>query len=413
MEPELRKSQSGSYLETTLPEKRGHDFGSKEMELDYAQELLRISTVKSQFGVTQVVQLENSTATAIHCQGSSSCSIASSKDNDHNDKSCCAGRFYTRHVPARLPAYDETAEGVALLVFLHGSRGCGQHEALQKTRWIERANGDDEKQRRPFIVIFGQAKPGLKESKATCDSPMLPSVPSSSTVSSHTNATLASSSIHFRSNPADSSPFAPLPPYLCPVWGHVAHGELYWEIRDAFATFHDDLHYLCAIVSDVHDQLIAERVARIDLRRVYLMGHSNGGVFSLLALLYLPGLFRAVCSHMGGIGWDPYFYLPFEIFSQEESEEIEDFGMRKRYTAPKTDTIGCGFANGRTFKSPLLLVTGDRDVHRQPCQAARDIFETEGWHVDYHEQVDTQHHYNHSVEELVWDWFLKMTGELG
>jgi len=282
MEHFENKDLSLDILQTNLPAVRGNDFDA-QLELDLAVYLLQFSVVNSQFGVTQILTL-------------------------------ISGRNFVIHVS---PNHDSAID-VPLLIFLHGSRGNGMHEALQKTRWIERTC------KIPFIAVFGQAKGSENPKQA----------------------------------------------YICPHWNHVAFGELYWEIRNNSEQFRKDIQYLKDVIDHV------KTLHSIDSSKIFLMGHSNGGVFCLLVLLYLPGFFRAVCSHMGGIGWDPYFYLPFEIMDENSK------------------------------KTPLLLVTGDKDVHKQPCQAAKNIFETEGWDkVDYFEQENTPHKYNHRVEDFIWEWF--------
>lgn len=78
---------------------------------------------------------------------------------------------------------------------------------------------------------------------------------------------------------------------------------------------------------------------------------------------------------MGGLGWDPFFYLDFSLLKEGD---------------PKT---------------PLLFITGDKDAHLKPTEAAFNIFKGEGFETQLIVLEDTAHIYKHSIEDFVWNWF--------
>ena len=160
--------------------------------------------------------------------------------------------------------------------------------------------------------------------------------------------------------------------WLHPYYGFT-FGEKYWEIRDNDPKFKQDLAYTREIVETI------EKDYKIDPNRKLYLGHSNGGVFCLQLMVHEPRLFSAYCSHMGGIGYDPNFVIDFDVVKQED-------------------------------KKPLLLVTGDKDVHLEPCRQAQEIFENEDFPaVDIIVQDDQEHFYCPAVEPAIWEWFLKVT----
>ena len=199
-------------------------------------------------------------------------------------------------------------ENTGLLIYYHGSRDDAWMNALYTTRYIEYAIKAN------LIIVFGQAK-GEREL-----------------------------------------------PHIDKYYGSVSHGNLYWEIRDNAPQFTNDLHYTEKILLDVsHNN-----------NRVYFIGHSNGGVFACLVAIYLSEIFTAIVSHMGGIGYDPHFYLDFK------------------------DT---------KTKVPLLFYTGEHDIHKFPCQAARDIFITEDYPVvDILIERNIGHQYKYTCESFIMEW---------
>lgn len=141
----------------------------------------------------------------------------------------------------------------------------------------------------------------------------------------------------------------------------LSFGEKYFEVLDSRPKFHEDIQYVREAVDFVTSRLC------IDPRRRFLVGHSNGGVFALQVLLHLPRLFTAVCSHQGGIGMQASFYLDFDGFHERVKKEKRAIEVEE-YTP-----------------APLLIFTGEKDIHLDNCKQARAIFENA--FVDYHPRL--------------------------
>lgn len=106
----------------------------------------------------------------------------------------------------------------------------------------------------------------------------------------------------------------------------------------------------------------------------FFVGHSNGGVFGCLLAIYRCNIFNGIVSHMGGIGYDPHFYLDF------------------------TKLIG--------KKTPLLFYTGENDIHKSTCEAALSIFQNEEFpEVMIHIEPKIKHEYIHTCEKYILNWF--------
>lgn len=60
----------------------------------------------------------------------------------------------------------------------------------------------------------------------------------------------------------------------------------------------EDIAYFDEILEDLHNQ----KEFKIDPKRIFVIGHSNGGLFtSSLALYNDSTKFAAICNHMGGL----------------------------------------------------------------------------------------------------------------
>jgi len=157
-------------------------------------------------------------------------------------------------------------------------------------------------------------------------------------------------------------------PVIHPDYKYASFGELYWEIRNTVLQFEEDLLYTKTIISEITSQY--------KINNIYFIGHSNGGVFALLLALYMPNVFTGIVSHMGGIGFDPFFYLDFNILKDTDN------------------------------RTPLLFYTGENDIHKKPCEAARDIFLGENFtKVDIYVEKNIGHEYLASCEPYMLDWF--------
>lgn len=200
-----------------------------------------------------------------------------------------------------------------ILVYYHGSRGNAWMSALNETKWIEHAHAQKEQ----LIIVYGQAEGKIEE------------------------------------------------PHIHPHYGGVSYGELYWEVRNNTEQFDNDIKYTREIIS---------REAS-GLNRKYFVGHSNGGVFGCLVAIFLSDIFTGVISHMGGIGYDPHFYLDF---SRDHN------------------------------KIPILFYTGEHDIHKFPSEAAQSIFLGEDYTIaDIYIEPNIGHEYCPSSELFILDWIKK------
>jgi predicted esterase len=165
-------------------------------------------------------------------------------------------------------------------------------------------------------------------------------------------------------------------PFIHSAYNHPCFGEIYWEIRDFTPGFSEDLEYTKLLVEKLRND-------HTDIEDIYFIGHSNGGVFALLMALYLPNAFKGIVSHQGGLGFDPLYYLPFEILDDLKEDET-----------PKQ-------------RVPILLYTGEFDIHREVCEQAALLFRNEGFHrVDLFIEEGATHHYDPSCEKYLYDWLL-------
>jgi len=156
-------------------------------------------------------------------------------------------------------------------------------------------------------------------------------------------------------------------PEIHPHYGYASFGEIFWEIRHAHSQLEEDLLYTRAIVGDMRDQY--------KIRNVYFIGHSNGGVFGLLLALYTPNIFTAIVSHMGGIGYDPGLHLNFKLLNVDDK------------------------------RTPILLYTGEMDLHKEACESAKRIFLNEGFPVvDMFVENEIGHEYLPTCEPYILNW---------
>jgi predicted esterase len=157
-------------------------------------------------------------------------------------------------------------------------------------------------------------------------------------------------------------------PVIDPDFGYASFGEIFWEIRHGKPQLDEDILYTRAIVGDMKEQY--------NIRNVFFVGHSNGGIFGLLLALYTPNLFTAIAGHCGGIGYDPDLYLDFKLLKDNDK------------------------------KTPILFYTGEHDLHREACESAKIIFESEGFPiVDIFIETNMSHKYSSTCEPYILKWF--------
>lgn len=145
----------------------------------------------------------------------------------------------------------------------------------------------------------------------------------------------------------------------------IGFGELYWKIT-SIQNKQQDIEYIKQIVEFME--------TKYKLNKKVIMGHSNGGVFCLLMAIYLPNIFDAIISHQGGIGWDPYFTLDFDLIVNN------------------------------TKKPKLLFYTGTLDGHKSPCEIAHNIFIAEKYYSEIIIIEKLEHNYEVKCENIIKNW---------
>lgn len=160
-------------------------------------------------------------------------------------------------------------------------------------------------------------------------------------------------------------------PYVHPSYGGIAYGEIYWEIRDTDSQFLEDVSYTREIIQYMRDHY--------QIRRIFSIGHSNGGVFNIQLALHLPNIFTGIVSHQGGIGYDPRYYLDFSVMNEDD------------------------------HKTPILFYTGTDDIHKEPCIWAADIFRDAGFSVEIFIEKDLKHRYEATSEPFMINWLLNLS----
>ena len=204
-----------------------------------------------------------------------------------------------------------------LILFYHGSRDIAWTQVLEYTNFVDIAKSNN------YIVAFGQSSGIINK------------------------------------------------PEIHPYYGDASFGELYWEIRDTYPQFDEDLAYTENIISNIK--------SKYEINNIYFIGHSNGGVFALLLALYMPNTFTKIVSHMGGIGYDPAFYLDFSLLKNTDN------------------------------KTPILFYTGENDIHQKPCEFAREIFLGENFPiVDIYIEKNIGHEYLSTCEPYILDWLMDL-----
>lgn len=157
-------------------------------------------------------------------------------------------------------------------------------------------------------------------------------------------------------------------PYYHKSFHNIAFGEIYWEIRDCESQFYVDIEYTKKIIDDMKSMY--------NIKSIFHIGHSNGGVFNLQLAIHMPNIFTGIISHQGGLGYDCMYNLDFE--------KLVDNNFKK---------------------TPILLISGEYDVHKSVCKQAQLLFKNEGFNiVDYIEFENEYHGYKISHEECMINW---------
>jgi len=206
-------------------------------------------------------------------------------------------------------------EDVNLLVFYHGSRDIAMNCILESTSLIDTFGND-----KNWIVTFGQCNGEIKN------------------------------------------------PYVHVGYGKVAYGEIYWGITGV-QNMKCDIEYT--------RQLVEIMNTKYKINKKVIIGHSNGGVFSLLIPIYLPNLFDFVISHQGGMGFDPLFGLDFELVNINDN------------------------------KPKILFYTGSLDMHKNVCEIAHNVFVAEKYDSEIIIIDGLNHNYKKECETIINSWLKK------
>lgn len=156
-------------------------------------------------------------------------------------------------------------------------------------------------------------------------------------------------------------------PHLHQHYGYITYGENFFEIRDYTNNFNEDIEYIKLVKSDISNHY--------NINDFYAVGHSNGGVFVCLFPVYLPGQFKKIVSHQGGIGWDEWFNIPFE--------KLDQFNKRIER---------------------MYFYTGSEDVHLIPCKQAHQLFINEGYPSEFFCEPGLKHMWVKSCEPKIFNW---------
>ena len=199
-----------------------------------------------------------------------------------------------------------------LLLFYHGSRDIAMNCVLSSTTLIKTFGNDNN-----WLVAFGQCDGEIHE------------------------------------------------PYIHKGYGKIAYGEIYWNITN-IQNKQKDIEYTRKIVEIIQNNY--------NINKKIMMGHSNGGVFSLLIPIYLPNLFDIIVSHQGGMGFDPYFGLDFDLVNINDN------------------------------KPKLLFYTGTLDMHKGVSKIAHDVFLAEKYDSSIIIIDGLDHNYKHECEVIIKNW---------
>ena len=158
------------------------------------------------------------------------------------------------------------------------------------------------------------------------------------------------------------------PPHIHKHHGYVSFGENFFEIRHGTDNFKNDVDYVKMVRNYI--------LEKYDINIFYAVGHSNGGVFLCLAPIFLSGMFKKIISHQGGMGYDEWFNVPFELLKDTDE------------------------------KTPIHFYTGTLDVHLEPCIQAHKIFTNEGFESSIFIKDGEKHTWNKECEEHIFNYLL-------
>lgn len=138
-----------------------------------------------------------------------------------------------------------------------------------------------------------------------------------------------------------------------------------------------DLLYVNDVLNDIDRYLKHQKYTFcIDKEKQFVIGFSNGGLFTSDVIIHHSNTFTACCNYMGGL-------------SKEQKETFE-----------KMDMSGIR-------KIPLLIITGTCDENRARCLAAKNFFENLKYDVEFIMMEDKKHEYFAESTSIIYDFFIK------
>jgi len=138
----------------------------------------------------------------------------------------------------------------------------------------------------------------------------------------------------------------------------------------------DDLHYTDAVLKDIPGFMKSKAPGlSIDSTRVYVIGLSNGGIFSASVAVHFHNRIAAVCNYMGG-----YMH-----------------GYSEKITADMQQV-------------PTLIIIGDEDHGMMRlCRIAEQVFTAAGWPVEFKISPGVAHVYEKKYEPYIWNFLYSHT----
>lgn len=224
-------------------------------------------------------------------------------------------RFFVVHEP---PLNDKDSQNsFPLLIFFHGLNSSAWFCALVKTGWLELAL------KYKFFIVFGQG-----QGTFYADGP--------------------------RRN----------------QHGDLNFGDLFWQIENP----KEDFDYLDSLLEYMKN----EYSQRLNTKRIYFLGYSNGALFSSnVVVRYGRRVFAAVCNHCGGFGGK---------YNEEKMLQPEN----------------------TTSPLPIYILTGSNDAYRESCEKAKVLFENAQCEVSMKIEENRGHSYYRDREEFLWtEFFLR------
>lgn len=218
-------------------------------------------------------------------------------------------RLFVVHVPPQVE--ENPSKPVPLVFYLHAKQGSAWHSALEETEWRKRSANDKD----GFIVVYGQADGKVFDKPVRA------------------------------------------------LAGKLAFSASAWDVPCP----DQDLDYIKEVLGHV------KAMYSVDSRRVYMIGYSNGGLFTSNVATAMPEYFTAICNFMGGYQMNT-----------------------KGVLHPK-------YAKGSHL--PVYIITGTEDAQRKYCEEAKNLMEGAGFPVKFEVMEGAKNSYIKDKEADIWNFF--------